>query len=89
MARKRRASTPEFKAEAVELVTERGYSVAEAAVNPNAARSGHVVLVRPGAYSPAQGPTIAQAGRVNSNSMTLSGAFRPEQRNSVLFFAQP
>ena len=31
MARKRRAYTPEFKAEAVKLVTEQGYSVAEAA----------------------------------------------------------
>src|SRR5215469_4916448 len=31
MARKRRTYTPEFKAEAVRLVTERGYSVAEAA----------------------------------------------------------
>ena len=31
MARKRRTYTSEFKAEAVKLVTERGYSVAEAA----------------------------------------------------------
>ena len=31
MARKRRTYTPEFKAEAVKLVTEHGYSVAEAA----------------------------------------------------------
>jgi transposase len=31
MARKRRTYTPEFKAEAVRLVTEQGYSVAEAA----------------------------------------------------------
>jgi len=31
MARKRRRYTPEFKAEAVKLVTEKGYSVAEAA----------------------------------------------------------
>ena len=31
MARKRRAYTPEFKAEAVKLVTEKGYSLAEAA----------------------------------------------------------
>ena len=31
MARSRRTCTPEFKAEAVKLVTERGYSVAEAA----------------------------------------------------------
>ena len=33
MARKRRTYTPEFKAEAVRLVTEQGYSVAEAARN--------------------------------------------------------
>src|SRR5262245_42515270 len=31
MARQRRTYTPEFKAEAVKLVTEQGYSVAEAA----------------------------------------------------------
>ncbi len=31
MARTRRTHTPEFKAEAVRLVTEQGYSVAEAA----------------------------------------------------------
>jgi transposase len=31
MARKRRTYTPEFKAEAVKLVTEQGYAVAEAA----------------------------------------------------------
>ena len=31
LARKRRTYTPEFKAEAVQLVTTRGYSVAEAA----------------------------------------------------------
>jgi transposase len=31
MARKRRSYTPEFKAEAVKLVTEQGYSLAEAA----------------------------------------------------------
>ena len=31
MARKRRTCTPEFKTEAVKLVTDQGYSVAEAA----------------------------------------------------------
>ena len=31
MARKRRVYTPEFKAEAVKLVTDKGYSLAEAA----------------------------------------------------------
>jgi transposase len=31
MAKKRRTCTPEFKTEAVKLVTEQGYSVAEAA----------------------------------------------------------
>jgi transposase len=31
MARKRRVYTPEFKAEAVKLVTEKGYALAEAA----------------------------------------------------------
>jgi transposase len=31
MARRRRVYTPEFKAEAIKLVTEQGYSIAEAA----------------------------------------------------------
>jgi transposase len=43
MARTRRTYTPEFKAEAVRLVTEQGYSVAEAArsldLNENLIRS--------------------------------------------------
>ena len=43
MARKRRLYTPEFKAEAVQLVTEQGYSVAEAArslgINDNLIRN--------------------------------------------------
>ena len=43
MARTRRTYTPEFKAEAVKLVTEQGYSIAEAArslgLNENLIRS--------------------------------------------------
>lgn len=43
MARMRRTYTPEFKAEAVKLVTEQGYSVAEAArslgINDNLIRN--------------------------------------------------
>src|SRR5947209_16139589 len=44
MARKRRTYTPEFKAEAVKLVTEQGYSVAEAARSLGT----HEALLRPG-----------------------------------------
>src|SRR5438067_12392635 len=44
MARRRRTYTPEFKAEAVQLVTEQGYSVAEAArslgIQDNLIRNG-------------------------------------------------
>ena len=42
MARTRRTYTPEFKAEAVKLVTEQGYSVAEAARS----RGIHETLLR-------------------------------------------
>ncbi len=42
MARKRRTHTPEFKAEAVKLVPEQGYSVAEAARS----RGLHETLLR-------------------------------------------
>ena len=49
MARTRRTYTPEFKAEAVKLVTEQGYSVAEAArslgLNDNLSRNGKEALV--------------------------------------------
>ena len=43
MARPRRAYTPEFKTEAVKLVTEQGYSVAEAARSLGI----HQTLLRP------------------------------------------
>src|SRR5712692_1522600 len=48
MARTRRTYTPEFKAEAVKLVTEQGYSVAEAArslgLRENLLRNGRQAL---------------------------------------------
>jgi transposase len=43
LAKKRRTSTPEFKVEAVQLVTEPGYSLAEAARS----LGSHETLLRP------------------------------------------
>src|SRR5438270_10113373 len=52
MARKRRVYTPEFKAEAAKLVTERGYPVAEAArslgIHETLLRSWKQALEAPG-----------------------------------------
>src|SRR3981081_1189787 len=52
MARTRRTYTPEFKAEAVKLVTEQGYSVAEAArslgLNDNLIRNWKQALASKG-----------------------------------------
>ena len=52
MASKRRTYTTEFKTEAVQLVTQRGYSVAEAARSlgihcQHPAPDGHGILARP------------------------------------------
>ena len=52
MARTRRTYTPEFKVEAVKLVTEQGYSVAEAARSlgihcQHPGPDGHGILARP------------------------------------------
>ena len=60
MARSRRTYTPEFKAEAVKLVTEQGYSVAEAArslvLSENLIRSWKQSLEAKGAQAfPGQG----------------------------------
>src|SRR5579864_4057678 len=60
MARTRRTYTPEFKTEAVKLVTEQGYSVAEAArslgLNDNLIRSWKQALEAQGADAfPGQG----------------------------------
>jgi hypothetical protein len=73
-------------AEAQQLANQ-GKPVVGAWNNPQG--HGHVVMVRPGEYSATQGPTIAQAGKVNSNNMKLSGAFRADDRKKVLFFVKP
>jgi transposase len=55
MARTRRTYTPEFKAEAVKLVTEQGYSVAEAAralgINDNLIRNWKQALDAQGEHA--------------------------------------
>ena len=55
MPRTRRTYTPEFKAEAVKLVTEQGYSVAEAArslgISENLLRNWRQALEAPGEHA--------------------------------------
>lgn len=74
-------------AEAQKLANQ-GKPVVGAWSNPNG--HGHVVMVRPGTYSAADGPHVAQAGSKPTNFTTLSGAFKnPETRKKVGFFSKP
>ena len=79
MARTRRCYTPEFKAEAVKLVTEQGYSVAEAArslgINDNLIRNwkqalqaqGDQAFPGLGNLSPSRRKTAGSAPRTNAS----------------------
>jgi transposase len=67
MARTRRTYTPEFKAEAVKLVTEQGYSVAEAArslgISDNLLRNWKQALETQGEHAfPRPGETLPLRG---------------------------
>ena len=73
MARTRRTYTPEFKAEAVKLVTEQGYSVAEAArslgINDNLIRNWkHAVQAQGDQAFPVQGNREVEALRLDRGS---------------------
>jgi transposase len=79
MARTRRTYTPEFKAQAVKLVTEQGYSVAEAArslgLSENLIRNWKHALEAQGEHafpghgklSPSRRRTIASGPRTNGS----------------------
>src|SRR4051794_16018924 len=81
MARTRRTYTPEFKAEAVKLVTEQGYSVAEAArslgLSENLIRSWKQALEAKGARAfPGQGklsPCEKKTRRPRADNRRLRG----------------
>ena len=95
MARTRRTYTPEFKAEAVRLVTEQGYSVAEAArslgLNENLIRSWKQALEAKGAQAfPGQGrlsPFEEENRRLRAENKRLR-AERDILKKAAAFFAR-
>jgi transposase len=95
MARKRRTYTAEFKAEAVKLVTERGYSVAEAArslgITDNLVRNWKQALEGQGGQAfPGQGklsPFEEENRRLRAENQRLR-AERDILKKAAAFFAQ-
>ena len=95
MARTRRAYTPEFKAEAVRLVTEQGYSVAEAArslgVSENLLRNWKRALEAQGEHAfPGHGklsPFEDENRRLRAENRRLL-AEREIQKKAAAFFAR-
>ena len=95
MARARRIYTPEFKAEAVKLVTEQGYSVAEAArslgVHETLLRSWKQALLDKGDQAfPGQGkltPVEEELGRLRAENKRLL-AERDMLKKAAAFFAK-
>jgi transposase len=95
MAKTRRNYTPEFKAEAVKLVTEHGYSFAEAArsldLNDNLIRSWKLTLESKGAQAfPGQGklsPFEEENRRLRADNKRLL-AERDILKKATAFFAR-
>ena len=95
MARTRRTYTPEFKAEAVKLVTEKGYSVAEAArslgVHETLLRSWKQALLDKADQAfPGQGkltPVEEELGRLRAENKRLL-AERDILKKAAAFFAK-
>ena len=96
MARTRRTYTPEFKAEAVRLVTEQGYSVAEAArslgVHETLLRSWKQALQAKGDQAfPGQGnpsPADEELRRLRAEVQRLR-AERDLLKKAAAYFASP
>ena len=95
MARTRRTYTPEFKAEAVKLVTEQGYSVAEAArslgIRENLIRNWKQALHDLGEHAfPGQGhpsPFEEEVQRLRAENKRLL-AERDILKKAAAFFAR-
>ena len=95
MARARRTYTPEFKAEAVKLVTEQGYAVAEAArslgLSDNLIRNWRQALEAQGEHAfPGRGnlsPFEAENRRLRAENQRLL-AERDILKKAAAFFAR-
>ena len=95
MARTRRTYTPEFKVEAVKLVTEQGYSVAEAArslgLSDNLIRNGKQALQAQGTHAfPGHGklsPFEEENRRLRAENQRLL-AERDILKKAAAFFAR-
>jgi transposase len=95
MARTRRTYTPEFKTEAVQLVTEQGYSVAEAArslgISENLLRNWKQALLDKGEHAfPGNGhlsPLEEELGRLRAENKRLL-AERDILKKAAAFFAR-
>ena len=95
MARTRRTYTPEFKAQAVQLVTEQGYSVAEAArslgISENLIRNWKQALQDQGDQAfPGQGhlsPQEQELARLRAENKRLL-AERDILKKAAAFFAR-
>jgi len=66
-----------------------GYPVVASWRNPRG--HGHIAMVRPDTnpYDDQEGPTIAQAGRDNSNSTSVADGFGSQRLNQVQYFYFP
>ena len=95
MARKRRVYTPEFKAEAVKLVTDKGYSLAEAArslgISENLIRNWRHALAAQGEQAfPGRGklsPFEEEMRRLHAENQRLR-AERDILKKATALFAQ-
>jgi len=95
MAKTRRTYTPEFKAQAVKLVTEQGYSVAEAArslgISENLLRNWKQALLEEGEHAfPGQGnlsPLEEELRRLRAENKRLL-AERDILKKAAAFFAR-
>lgn len=55
--------------------------------NSGSGSPGHVAMVRPGTYDPAEGPTIAQAGGQNYNLTTVRVGFGRSRMDQIAYYA--